>query len=549
MAGRNNTAAKAQKNAQSASKASSQGNSQAAARTSQAGGTTTTTSRSSRPVQKSDRLLQQEEEQREREAARLLKQQKAQNRDASIKRRAQEREDDASGDYLRGPPPVPRKKPNTSRPRQDSMEADDDGGREAASRLAPRQAGVPPPPNTNPIAPPATKTARFRSPQAQNLFDNDDDVDHASRSRPATNDEDMDYDRDTLEYEPGDADPPATTDDEVTSGGFTSGPDDVDSDDDRPGAISRVVSSSKSGATKSDDGDDGGDDNELVPIEGGPSKGRRPRNIDLDEEIRAYIESGEKHYRVLIATLDAFPSHRKVSEFVAMAMQAVCDLYKVSVRIDDTIQRLLKQRGAQLRGEVKTKARPIVALLYGIHAASKQRGGKKAVRELVYSLLDGHTFIFEDGEAQQGAFLNDTIQLTINEVWFHNGSADGVFFREEFCKPENGISPHLIALVCAVIECCLHEWRTGERTSIKFSTERYCETYRTYVALLGKIGERNDGEGLRRLGRRIAKRAQKHAGISADGTVEIALDRDAIDSAADELGNLSEGDDDDDDDE
>ncbi|KLO05638.1 hypothetical protein SCHPADRAFT_896096 [Schizopora paradoxa] len=573
MAGRNHSVAKGPKRAQtqksSGVSTSSRGNATTHATQ---GGNLTTTNRSNRPVHKSNRLLQQEEEQREREEARLLKQQKAQQREATNKRRAQEREEDANGEYLRGPNPVPRKKPNTSRP--SSRPASDHEGpirkkantsrppsrpasdyeepsgedrniayrslvtsQQAAGRLLQRQSGVAPPANTVPIATTKAKTATFKAPAPENLFDNDEGVELASHSDrdPPMSDVDMDFDPDF-----DDADPPATTDDDGLSGDELADAD-VSADEDRSGAISRVIATSKSSRSTSFDGthadsDDGGDEagpiSERIVIRG------RPKNGDLDDATKPYVEYGEKHYRFVLATIDGFPDPSKQLEFVGESMDAIRDKYKIDLPVNGKIEILLKQRGPTMRGEIKTKARALVAFLYGIQEAASQPGGKKKVRELVYSLIENHAFIYKDTKTRKGAFLNDAIQFVINESFFHNFNAIGIFFRHDFCKPDNGISPNVVAL----IECCLHEWQSGERTKIKFSTEHYAERYAVFCTLLREIEERTGGEGVKRLGRRIGKRALKQAGVDPDG-VSIALEDSELAAAAAELGNLSEDED------
>ncbi len=52
---------------------------------------------------------------------------------------------------------------------------------------------------------------------------------------------------------------------------------------------------------------------------------------------------------------------------------------------------------------------------------------------------------------RKGVFMHITIQTVINNVWFHNRNADGVILQDDYCKPNMGVSPFMIALVSAAV--------------------------------------------------------------------------------------------------
>lgn len=129
--------------------------------------------------------------------------------------------------------------------------------------------------------------------------------------------------------------------------------------------------------------------------------------------------------------------------------------------------------------------------------------------------------------ARTGIYQHRLIQDLINVVWFHNRNADGVTLQEEYCKPETGLSPYLIALVntavsvslashvyllhsdlLSKIECCLDEWESGDRIKISFSAAMYEAKYRSHCNTLANVAERPGGSNaLKKLCIKLMKRA------------------------------------------
>jgi hypothetical protein len=96
-------------------------------------------------------------------------------------------------------------------------------------------------------------------------------------------------------------------------------------------------------------------------------------------------------------------------------------------------------RASQVRGYLKTTARPLVEAVYGINPNAPKRD----IRNLVEDLLSRNNFIYkvhqilfvfsllsffslQDVKERKGIYRHPAFQTIINKTWFKNKSDDGV---------------------------------------------------------------------------------------------------------------------------
>jgi len=267
-----------------------------------------------------------------------------------------------------------------------------------------------------------------------------------------------------------------------------------------------------------------------------PRTRNRLKDSDYDIYIGGCIEDAQAMFRERITNGDAFPDHQTEADFIKAAWNSACP---EGDTLNSIIENVIKSGGSQMRGEVKDKARTLVALHYGVEEVVNGPDEKRLVRERTEHLLDRQSFIYKDPITRKGVFMHITIQTVINNVWFHNRNADGVILQDDYCKPNMGVSPFMIALVSAAIGCCLDEWATGERKAIQFSAAMYQDKYRAHCNLLSAIEAKKKGS-VRKLCIKIMKDALKHAETNDHRDGEIQLDDDELEAAAMELDNLPE---------
>ena len=103
-------------------------------------------------------------------------------------------------------------------------------------------------------------------------------------------------------------------------------------------------------------------------------------------------------------------------------------------------------RASHVRGELKTKARPLVEAIFGFESGHN-RTRIAENRALAAMLKDGYCFVYEvrseDPAQRKGLYKAQIIQKVINAMWFANKHDKGVVYSEWF----NPIRPVTLALV------------------------------------------------------------------------------------------------------
>ncbi|KAI5987433.1 hypothetical protein EDD15DRAFT_2372133 [Pisolithus albus] len=209
----------------------------------------------------------------------------------------------------------------------------------------------------------------------------------------------------------------------------------------------------------------------------------RPRAKDYDDMTQEFVTAAVAEYRARLCAQSPMPDHSQESSLLAASWAKACQVTGVKLTRSPDISKLITSRGSQVRGELKTKLRPLVEVMFGFHSSQSKSAIKKN-RSLAEALKEGTNFAFKHmapmEEDRRGFLKAPLIQKIINTMWFANKHDEGVMFPEHF-KP----FPYpTLALVLTAIECCIDEWATGKRGDIPFTTQEYRPVYEAYLKCL-----------------------------------------------------------------
>ncbi|RDB14714.1 hypothetical protein Hypma_016210 [Hypsizygus marmoreus] len=283
----------------------------------------------------------------------------------------------------------------------------------------------------------------------------------------------------------------------------------------------------------------------------------RLKALDYNELAKEVLSVATSIFRCLISTRGAFPSHLEEIGYIKDAwLQAHQTLGLPQMLLTPDLAAIIKSRGSQVRGEVKTKFRPIIENLRFESGCGKRVIAKN--RQLAEKLKDSHSFVYktlpDDMTSptyhldRKGLYQNPIIQKAVNTMWFANKNDEGIKYSDLF-KP---LPVQTIALVLMVIECCIDEWLTGTRTDLAFYANDYSYVYETHIACLEEFGTFTVKlDLLGNLQNKLYNFGRIHSGAGVTGLQDIrpldtrafqaAMDEYEADSATDEDGWMLDG--------
>ncbi|KAJ7446958.1 hypothetical protein FB451DRAFT_1375736 [Mycena latifolia] len=158
---------------------------------------------------------------------------------------------------------------------------------------------------------------------------------------------------------------------------------------------------------------------------------------------------------------------------VNMAWGKAGEELKVVMPITPDIAKLITRRGSQMRGELKTKVRGLVELVFGFESGQNQKIVRKN-RQLAEDLKEGMGYCYKA----------KIIQRSSNLMWSSNRRDEGAMhpelFGPVFPKPA-------FALVLTAIECSVDEWATGIKTDVAFTSADYRSVYLEHLKCLDEF--------------------------------------------------------------
>ncbi|KAJ7186338.1 hypothetical protein GGX14DRAFT_581118 [Mycena pura] len=186
------------------------------------------------------------------------------------------------------------------------------------------------------------------------------------------------------------------------------------------------------------------------------------RAQDYDETTQELLRIANVWIRGYLATQDPFPDHA-------------------------TEVKMIAKRGPQMRGELKTKVRALVELVFGFDSGQNRKNVRKN-RELAEDLKVeyGYTYLVfhRDIAERKGIYRAKIIQKAANVMWFSNRRDEGVILHELFGPV---LPKPTFALILTAIECCIDEWLTGIKTDTAFTAADYAAAYRKALESLERF--------------------------------------------------------------
>ncbi|KAJ7177334.1 hypothetical protein C8R43DRAFT_942603 [Mycena crocata] len=161
------------------------------------------------------------------------------------------------------------------------------------------------------------------------------------------------------------------------------------------------------------------------------SSGGRPKAKDYDDVTQEVLALVIILYRCYLSTRHGFPDHVTELEFVRLVWALACKILNIVMDLPPAICKLITNRGSHLRGELKTKIKPLVEVTYGF----KSGHNKKAIahnRSTHDALKTDLTFAFKDVISRKGIFKNSIIQMAVNAMWFANRRDEGPSYPDMF---------------------------------------------------------------------------------------------------------------------
>lgn len=207
-------------------------------------------------------------------------------------------------------------------------------------------------------------------------------------------------------------------------------------------------------------------------VQGSGTRGRL-RMQDFKSLVRSVLKDAIGHYRTRLSTEDPYPADTTQEQWAKAAWVKACQNKGVDIPVEEEIIGMITARGSQLRGEIKTKTRPLVESAYELQAPADQKDMIKN-RDWVASLLTRVGFVYRYPKERLQIYEHPVLQSIINAVWFQNPKDEGVKYGEYFGRR---IPLPTLALVMTAIENVLDEWRTGEHQEIRFTEGTYKEKY------------------------------------------------------------------------
>jgi len=194
-------------------------------------------------------------------------------------------------------------------------------------------------------------------------------------------------------------------------------------------------------------------------------------------------------YRSYLSCRDAFPTANKKAEWAEIVW---CE---ASIRTGSYLGPSLKAEWFTVNSmyflaDVRMKVRRAVEASYDFHASPKSKRDNAARAR---QLLSDSAFIYREHNSNENLeypYRHPIIQEAINILWFKNKDDDGMTFQEHFSP----MPIRAMALVLAVIQCCIDEWTDGTRTDSNWDEKCFKTVYQWHIDALTKFHDHDNAE-------------------------------------------------------
>ncbi|KAH7910152.1 hypothetical protein BJ138DRAFT_1114361 [Hygrophoropsis aurantiaca] len=206
----------------------------------------------------------------------------------------------------------------------------------------------------------------------------------------------------------------------------------------------------------------------------------RPRAKDYDDVTQEFLAAATGDYRARICTKAPMPDHQQEIEMLRLSWAYACTKTGINLEMTPQLAKMVTSRGPQVRGELKTKLRPLVEIMFEF-STGHNKAAIKRNRDHAEALKDGNNFAYRTrGDTladRHGIFKAPIFQKATDIMWFANKHNEGVTFPQHF-KPFPIVT---LALLLTVIENCIDEWATGIRTDIPFTINEYRPSFEAHL--------------------------------------------------------------------
>ncbi|KIM64945.1 hypothetical protein SCLCIDRAFT_114100, partial [Scleroderma citrinum Foug A] len=244
----------------------------------------------------------------------------------------------------------------------------------------------------------------------------------------------------------------------------------------------------------------------------------RPHAKDYDNITQEFVIMAIGDYRAQLCAEGPMPDHTQETAFLNKSWAKASQITGVNLARTPQLTKLVSPILAtllcsftvtQVHGELKTKLRPLIEVMFNFHSNQTKLAIKKN-RTLAEELKEGASFAFKVclalmQDERHGFLKAPIIQKVSKMMWFVNKNNKGIKHNARF-KP---FPLPALALVLTAIECSIDEWMTGTWTDIPFMVQDHHSRYDLHLKCLQEFDEVTKEFGvLKAICARIAKDEQ-----------------------------------------
>ncbi|KAJ7598174.1 hypothetical protein C8J56DRAFT_162139 [Mycena floridula] len=204
---------------------------------------------------------------------------------------------------------------------------------------------------------------------------------------------------------------------------------------------------------------------------------------EFDETTRRTIDTAVRIYEGWLFTEDAFPASEQANAWAAFVLRRAFRLGQEELA-DTTHVQLLRRRGHMALEHWKNELRPLVIDKYHLDPLAEQA----AQSAVVTDLLQNSAFLHLGGKKYRAPIIQDAFG-TLHQRVLSESKPD---MADTDTATMHAFSP-TISLVATALECCLSEWKSGQRVDLPFNAESYKGRYTEHLANIRPLAGSQEG--------------------------------------------------------
>ncbi|KAJ7598183.1 hypothetical protein C8J56DRAFT_912875 [Mycena floridula] len=181
---------------------------------------------------------------------------------------------------------------------------------------------------------------------------------------------------------------------------------------------------------------------------------------EFDEPVRKEMDAAIRVYNDRLLRQDAFPSSDTTNTVLSIPTD------RQSTSPDATVSNLIQRQGRLALEQWKNELRSLVVERYHLDAHANQ----EAQSAVITNLLKDCAFLNEDGEEFRASIVKAAFEILDKRL--HLESKPNKVYKLPKMTPCQSI-----AFVATALECCLDEWKSGQRVDLALKAESYKGRY------------------------------------------------------------------------